>query len=87
MRFLFFLGLRSTVGALAESVKKLKHVVILTLFSLTIFALLGVQMYMGVLTRKCVKDPDPSLNIPWEEFVSDYSNREGEFMPLRYTFY
>ncbi|GFU56131.1 sodium channel protein para [Trichonephila clavipes] len=52
-------GLKTIVGAVIESVKNLKDVIILTCFSLSIFALLGLQIYMGVLTSKCIYLP------PW----------------------
>jgi len=42
------------VGAVIESVKNLRDVIILTVFSLSVFALLGLQIYMGVLTQKCI---------------------------------
>ncbi|CAL1291646.1 unnamed protein product [Larinioides sclopetarius] len=54
-------GLKTIVGAVIESVKNLKDVIILTCFSLSIFALLGLQIYMGVLTHKCIFVP------PWTE--------------------
>nr|XP_042894950.1 sodium channel protein para isoform X2 [Parasteatoda tepidariorum] len=54
-------GLKTIVGAVIESVKNLKDVIILTCFSLSIFALLGLQIYMGVLTHKCIKVT------PWQE--------------------
>lgn len=38
-----------------ESVKNLRDVIILTMFSLSVFALMGLQIYMGVLSQKCVK--------------------------------
>lgn len=53
--------------------------IILTMFSLSVFALMGLQIYMGVLTQKCIK------NFPmdgtwgnltdenWERFVSNES--------------
>jgi voltage-gated sodium channel type II alpha len=47
-------GLKTIVGAVIESVKNLRDVIILTLFSLSVFALLGLQIYMGVLTQKCI---------------------------------
>lgn len=49
-----FKGLKTIVGAVIESVKNLRDVIILTLFSLSVFALLGLQIYMGVLTQKCI---------------------------------
>ncbi|XP_042876666.1 sodium channel protein para-like isoform X15 [Penaeus japonicus] len=48
-------GLKTIVGAVIESVKNLRDVIILTVFSLSVFALLGLQIYMGVLTQKCVR--------------------------------
>jgi predicted Na+-dependent transporter len=40
----FFLGLKTIVGAVIESVKNLRDVIILTVFSLSVFALLGLQV-------------------------------------------
>lgn len=54
---LLFPGLKTIVGAVIESVKNLKDVIILTCFSLSIFALLGLQIYMGILTSKCIFIP------------------------------
>nr|XP_045613229.1 sodium channel protein para-like isoform X8 [Procambarus clarkii] len=51
-------GLKTIVGAVIESVKNLRDVIILTVFSLSVFALLGLQIYMGVLTQKCVRKFD-----------------------------
>ena len=48
-------GLKTIVGAVIESVKNLRDVIILTVFSLSVFALLGLQIYMGVLTQKCIR--------------------------------
>lgn len=47
-------GLKVIVGALLRSVKKLVDVMILTLFCLSIFALVGQQLFMGSLSYKCV---------------------------------
>nr|XP_051691510.1 sodium channel protein type 11 subunit alpha isoform X1 [Oryctolagus cuniculus]XP_051691511.1 sodium channel protein type 11 subunit alpha isoform X1 [Oryctolagus cuniculus]XP_051691512.1 sodium channel protein type 11 subunit alpha isoform X1 [Oryctolagus cuniculus]XP_051691513.1 sodium channel protein type 11 subunit alpha isoform X1 [Oryctolagus cuniculus]XP_051691514.1 sodium channel protein type 11 subunit alpha isoform X1 [Oryctolagus cuniculus]XP_051691515.1 sodium channel protein ty len=47
-------GLKVIVGALLRSVKKLVDVMILTLFCLSIFALVGQQLFMGSLSLKCV---------------------------------
>lgn len=41
-------GLKTIVGAVIESVKNLRDVIILTMFSLSVFALIGLQIYMGV---------------------------------------
>ena len=52
----FISGLKTIVGAVIESVKNLRDVIILTVFALSVFALLGLQIYMGVLTQKCIKN-------------------------------
>ncbi|XP_062426842.1 sodium channel protein type 5 subunit alpha-like [Rhea pennata] len=47
-------GLKVIVNSLVESVKKLTDVLILTIFCLSIFALIGLQLFMGNLRYKCV---------------------------------
>uniref|UniRef100_A0A3Q2E0Z9 Sodium channel protein n=1 Tax=Cyprinodon variegatus TaxID=28743 RepID=A0A3Q2E0Z9_CYPVA len=53
-------GLKTIVGALIQSVKKLSDVMILTVFCLSVFALIGLQLFMGNLRQKCVRVPDMS---------------------------
>ncbi|CAL8126446.1 unnamed protein product [Orchesella dallaii] len=71
-------GLKTIVGAVIESVKNLRDVIILTMFSLSVFALMGLQIYMGVLTQKCVKNfPEDEFNLTnetWFTFVSNETN-------------
>ncbi|KAM7387671.1 hypothetical protein PAMA_010015 [Pampus argenteus] len=50
-------GLKTIVGALIQSVKKLADVMILTVFCLCVFALIGLQLFMGNLRQKCVMKP------------------------------
>ncbi|XP_055009098.1 sodium channel protein type 4 subunit alpha B [Boleophthalmus pectinirostris] len=50
-------GLKTIVGALIQSVKKLSDVMILTVFCLSVFALIGLQLFMGNLRQKCVLAP------------------------------
>uniref|UniRef100_A0A8C6VCF9 Sodium channel protein n=1 Tax=Naja naja TaxID=35670 RepID=A0A8C6VCF9_NAJNA len=50
-------GLKTIVGALIQSVKKLSDVMILTLFCLSVFALIGLQLFMGHLRHKCLLWP------------------------------
>ena len=47
-------GLKVIVGAVIYSIKALKDVIILTVFTLAVFALIGLQIYMGVLTQICI---------------------------------
>ena len=74
--FLTPLGMKTIVGAVIESVKNLRDVIILTCFSLSVFALLGLQIYMGVLTQKCIKDStDHNMNdTTWYEYCSNKEN-------------
>uniref|UniRef100_A0A3P8VCP4 Sodium channel protein n=1 Tax=Cynoglossus semilaevis TaxID=244447 RepID=A0A3P8VCP4_CYNSE len=50
-------GLKTIVGALIQSVKKMVDVMILTVFALAVFALIGLQLFMGNLRHKCVRWP------------------------------
>ncbi|NWQ95281.1 SCN5A protein, partial [Burhinus bistriatus] len=49
-------GLKVIVGALIQSVKKLANVMILTVFCLSVFALIGLQLFKGNLRQKCVRN-------------------------------
>jgi len=51
-------GLKIIVGALMEAVRRLRDVIILTIFMLSIFALIGLQLYHGKLLRKCIRQPE-----------------------------
>ncbi|XP_029461524.1 sodium channel protein type 2 subunit alpha-like isoform X4 [Rhinatrema bivittatum] len=74
-------GLKTIVGALIQSVKKLSDVMILTVFCLSVFALIGLQLFMGHLRNKCVPwPPDESayeLNITsyWNSSVGAFVNQ------------
>lgn len=75
--FICTTGLKTIVGAVIESVKNLRDVIILTMFSLSVFALMGLQIYMGVLTQKCIRNyPEEEGNISglsWHEWNSNNS--------------
>ncbi|XP_076025263.1 sodium channel protein type 4 subunit alpha B isoform X2 [Genypterus blacodes] len=91
-------GLKTIVGALIQSVKKLANVMILTVFCLSVFALIGLQLFMGNLRQKCVIWPPPSNatsgsygndtgteEISWAEYINDPSNHyflSGQIDPL-----
>lgn len=62
-------GLKKTVEALVQSVKRLDCVIILTLFCLSILAMIGLQLFMGTLKNKCVSW---SMNTNTTEF--DFHN-------------
>uniref|UniRef100_A0A8C0H438 Sodium channel protein n=1 Tax=Chelonoidis abingdonii TaxID=106734 RepID=A0A8C0H438_CHEAB len=61
-------GLKTIVGALIQSVKKLSDVMILTVFCLSVFALVGLQLFMGNLRQKCVRWPPPVNDTLQEDF-------------------
>ncbi|KAJ1099463.1 hypothetical protein NDU88_004564, partial [Pleurodeles waltl] len=78
-------GLKTIVGALIQSVRKLADVMILTVFCLSVFALIGLQLFMGNLRQKCVRDftmLNTSGSFSWndsdwesyEAFISNSSN-------------
>uniref|UniRef100_A0A3Q3WBU4 Sodium channel protein n=1 Tax=Mola mola TaxID=94237 RepID=A0A3Q3WBU4_MOLML len=76
-------GLKTIVGALIQSVKKLSDVMILTVFCLSVFALIGLQLFMGNLRHKCVIWPinitdshpaNSSKAFDWDEYIMNDTN-------------
>ncbi|KAM9444994.1 sodium channel, voltage gated, type VIII, alpha subunit a isoform 3-T3 [Clarias gariepinus] len=76
-------GLKTIVGALIQSVKKLSDVMILTVFCLSVFALIGLQLFMGNLRHKCVIWPinitehyqaNGSHAFNWDEYIMNETN-------------
>uniref|UniRef100_A0A8C0GP36 Sodium voltage-gated channel alpha subunit 8 n=1 Tax=Chelonoidis abingdonii TaxID=106734 RepID=A0A8C0GP36_CHEAB len=76
-------GLKTIVGALIQSVKKLSDVMILTVFCLSVFALIGLQLFMGNLRNKCVIWPinlnesfleNGTRGFDWQEYTNNVSN-------------
>uniref|UniRef100_A0A8C9ZNL0 Sodium channel, voltage gated, type V-like, alpha b n=1 Tax=Sander lucioperca TaxID=283035 RepID=A0A8C9ZNL0_SANLU len=67
-------GLKTIVGALIQSVKKLADVMILTVFCLSVFALIGLQLFMGNLRQKCVRSTEHCINGSLPANISFYYN-------------
>uniref|UniRef100_A0A3B5A9U3 Sodium channel protein n=1 Tax=Stegastes partitus TaxID=144197 RepID=A0A3B5A9U3_9TELE len=76
-------GLKTIVGALIQSVKKLSDVMILTVFCLSVFALIGLQLFMGNLRHKCVIWPinstenyltNGSKGFDWDDYIMNETN-------------
>ncbi|KAM7316486.1 hypothetical protein ACRRTK_024217 [Alexandromys fortis] len=65
-------GLKTIVGALIQSVKKLSDVMILTVFCLSVFALIGLQLFMGNLRNKCLQWPPE--NSTFEMNITSFFN-------------
>uniref|UniRef100_A0A8C5A2Q8 Sodium channel protein n=1 Tax=Gadus morhua TaxID=8049 RepID=A0A8C5A2Q8_GADMO len=73
-------GLKTIVGALIQSVKKLADVMILTVFCLSVFALIGLQLFMGILRQKCVRSLAHCFNSSMsvnDTFVYNFYKVEG----------
>ncbi|KFO94164.1 Sodium channel protein type 2 subunit alpha, partial [Buceros rhinoceros silvestris] len=66
-------GLKTIVGALIQSVKKLSDVMILTVFCLSVFALIGLQLFMGNLKNKCLFWPSEN-STSFEKYLAPYFN-------------
>ncbi|XP_077071976.1 sodium channel, voltage-gated, type I-like, alpha [Siphateles boraxobius] len=78
-------GLKTIVGALIQSVKKLSDVMILTLFCLSVFALVGLQLFMGALKHKCVFNstliPEKTEKCPdFLDCVNYVNNRSNHYI-------
>uniref|UniRef100_A0A8C4N7K1 Sodium voltage-gated channel alpha subunit 7 n=1 Tax=Equus asinus TaxID=9793 RepID=A0A8C4N7K1_EQUAS len=71
-------GLKSSVGILIRCLKKLTGVIILTLFFLSIFSLIGMGLFMGNLKHKC-------LRWPQENETETLHNRTGNPYYIRET--
>uniref|UniRef100_A0A3P8WIY0 Sodium channel protein n=1 Tax=Cynoglossus semilaevis TaxID=244447 RepID=A0A3P8WIY0_CYNSE len=69
-------GLKTIVGALIQSVKKLADVMILTVFCLSVFALIGLQLFMGNLRQKCVRSPAHCINDSLPTNATFYCNNK-----------
>ena len=83
-KYVLLPGLKTIVGALMEAVRRLRDVMILSVFVLSIFALVGLQLYQGSLRQKCVLKPPLEL-YNWSEVESenDKSSEMDESSDLR----
>ncbi|XP_070813062.1 sodium channel protein type 3 subunit alpha isoform X12 [Pituophis catenifer annectens] len=70
-------GLKTIVGALIQSVKKLSDVMILTVFCLSVFALIGLQLFMGNLRHKCLLWPLDNSTFDGN-ITSHFNSTEGD---------
>ncbi|XP_065737010.1 sodium channel protein type 3 subunit alpha isoform X4 [Phocoena phocoena] len=75
-------GLKTIVGALIQSVKKLSDVMILTVFCLSVFALIGLQLFMGNLRNKCLQWPpsNSAFETNTTSFFNGTMNSNGTFV-------
>ena len=67
------LGLRMMVNTLLASMKMLWDVLILTMFFICIFALVGMQVFVGVLRNKCAEPVPDNLQTSYIDYASNSS--------------
>ncbi|CAL8098631.1 unnamed protein product [Orchesella dallaii] len=73
-------SLKSTVEAVRRTVRDMRDIIIGTLFTTWIFALVGHQLFIGVVSQKCVRDfPENgsegfSRDMKWRAWVSNSTN-------------
>lgn len=80
-----FSGLKTIINALLHSFKQLAEVMTLTIFCLMVFALFALQVYMGELRNKCVKNMESNnTQVDWKEYVL-LNNRLNAWY-LKFTF-
>ncbi|NWY67180.1 SCN5A protein, partial [Erithacus rubecula] len=73
-------GLKIIVGALIQSVKKLANVMILTVFCLSVFALIGLQLFKGNLRQKCIRNTTEKccgFNFIFFFLIDDFARKNG----------
>ncbi|XP_037825375.1 LOW QUALITY PROTEIN: sodium channel protein 60E-like [Lucilia sericata] len=81
-------GLKTIINALLHSFRQLAEVMTLTIFCLMVFALFALQVYMGELRNKCVKNvPDEWSNtsdLEWRLWINDTENwlYDDEELPM-----
>ncbi|GAB1286379.1 Sodium channel protein type 3 subunit alpha [Apodemus speciosus] len=80
-------GLKTIVGALIQSVKKLSDVMILTVFCLSVFALIGLQLFMGNLRNKCLQWPpsDSAFETNTTSYFNGTMDSNGTFVNITMT--
>jgi hypothetical protein len=66
------------VNAFLRSMRMLTDVLALSLFFISIFALVGMQLFVGVLRNKCVLDPDVNVT-DFDEFIANESKLSHTF--------
>ncbi|CAF4869602.1 unnamed protein product [Rotaria sp. Silwood1] len=80
-------GLKIIVNALIQSFIALRDVAVLSSFILSIFALIGLQLYMGILRQKCVltyksflnnsKSANIGFNMSYESYLKALNNESN----------
>lgn len=61
------------VNTLLRSLKLLSDVLVLFLFFLAVMALIGLQLFVGELRNKCVRDIPANLTEQFREYIQNES--------------
>lgn len=61
------------VNTLLVSMKMLWDVLILTMFFICIYALVGMQVFVGILRNKCAEPVPENLQISYKDYASNSS--------------
>lgn len=73
-------GLKAMVNTLLKSIRMLSDVLILTTFFLCVFALIGLQLFVGVMQYKCVRDPPNGWPQDQEAFSAYLKNESNHYI-------
>ena len=68
------------VNTLLVSMRMLSDVLVLIIFFLCVFSLLGMQLFMGELRNKCAVTIPDSTNVSYSRYVTNSSKLERLFM-------
>lgn len=63
------------VNTLLRSLKLLSDVLVLFLFFLAVMALIGLQLFVGELRNKCVRDMPVNLTIDFNDYLQNESKQ------------
>ena len=66
MIYFYCTGLRIMVNSLLQSLRSMADVVVLMVFFLLLIAIIGLQIFSGVLRRKCILPP---ADVPYNPSV------------------
>lgn len=76
-------GLKAMVNTLLKSIRMLSDVLILTTFFLCVFALIGLQLFVGIMQWKCVQTPPDGWPRDHNKFLQYLQNESEWKLSLR----
>ena len=70
-------GLKTIISALLRSMRMLADVILLTSFCMMVFALFALQVYIGILRQKCVRDIPAGTEITHWDYAAHIKNSDN----------